>query len=91
MEAVSLKFEENFLKNIEKAMKKYNYSTKTEFIREAIREKLIDLEKQDYMLMALKMYGAGKTKHGIIKDDTLHEARERAARELAKELGVDLT
>ena len=39
MENVSLKMEENFMKAIEKVMRKHNYMTKTEFIREAIRDK----------------------------------------------------
>ncbi|MCX6749773.1 MAG: ribbon-helix-helix domain-containing protein [Candidatus Pacearchaeota archaeon] len=47
MESISLKLEKAFLQNIEKAMKKYNYSTKTEFIREAIRDKIKDLEEDE--------------------------------------------
>jgi len=47
MKSVSLKLEKEFLQNIEKAMKKHNYSTKTEFIREAIRDKIRDLETQE--------------------------------------------
>ncbi len=89
MEAVSLKFEEGFLKNMTSAMKRHNYSTKTEFIREAIRDKLIDLEKRDSMVRALKLYGAGKNKHGPISPTHLHAARERVAKELAQELGTD--
>lgn len=90
MEIVSIKFEEDFLKNVEKAMKKHNYSTKAEFVREAIRDKLTDLEKQDYLFSALRLYGAGRKKHGYLTDQDIHKARERAAKELAKELGVDL-
>ena len=90
METVSLKMEDTFLENIEKAMYKHNYTTKAEFISEAIRGKLTDLEKQEYILRALKLYGTGKDKHGTITDKDLHRAREKAAKELAQELGVDL-
>ena len=90
METVSIKFEEDFLKHVEKAMKKHNYSTKTEFIREAIRDKLTDLEKQEYLFRALSLYGAGKKKHRHLTDQDIHKAREKAAKELAKELGVKL-
>ena len=90
METVSLKMEDTFLDNIEKAMHKHNYTTKAEFIREAIRGKLTDLEKQEYILRALKLYGAGKDKHRSITDEDLHRAREKAAKELAQELGVEL-
>ncbi len=47
MESISLKLEKAFLQDIEKVMKKHNYSTKTEFIREAIRDKIKELEKQE--------------------------------------------
>lgn len=38
MENISLKIEGNFLRALEKVMKKHHYSTKTEFIRESIRD-----------------------------------------------------
>ena len=44
MESVSLKLEKEFLAAIENVMRKHNYMTKTEFIREAIREKVKRLE-----------------------------------------------
>jgi metal-responsive CopG/Arc/MetJ family transcriptional regulator len=47
MENVSLKIEENFLKAIEKVMAKHNYMTKTEFIREALRDKIRRLEEKE--------------------------------------------
>ena len=47
MENISLKLEKEFLKAIENVMKKHNYMTKTEFIREAIREKMKKLEEKE--------------------------------------------
>ena len=47
MESVSLKLEENFLRAIEKIMRKHNYMTKTEFIRESIRDKIRKLEEKE--------------------------------------------
>jgi metal-responsive CopG/Arc/MetJ family transcriptional regulator len=49
MEHISLKLEENFLKAIEKVMKKHNYMTKTEFVREAIRDKIRKLEEKEIL------------------------------------------
>lgn len=89
MESISLKLEDTFLKEIEESMKKHRYTTKTEFIREAIRDKIITLEKQGYMMHALSLYGAGKKKHGNITDEQIHKAREQAFKELAKELGAE--
>jgi len=47
MENISLKLERNFLQAIEKVMKKHNYMTKTEFVREAIRDKIRKLEERE--------------------------------------------
>ena len=49
MENLCLKFEENFLKAIVTIMKKHNYMTKTEFIREAIRDKIRKLEEKEIL------------------------------------------
>ncbi len=79
MEAISLKLEETFLKDIEDVMKKHRYTTKTEFIREAIRDKIKELEKEDLLLKARKLYSASKRK---TTDEDLHKAREKAFKEL---------
>ncbi len=47
MKGVSLKLEKEFLNAIEKIMKKHNYMTKTEFIRESIRDKIKKLEEKE--------------------------------------------
>ncbi len=83
METVCVKFEEKFLKDVESAMKNHRYSTKTEFIREAVRDKIRDLEKEEALLRVKKFYGASKRK---TTDKELHEARQRAFEELDKEL-----
>jgi len=83
MEAVSLKLEDSFLHDIEKTMKRFRYTTKTEFIREAIRDKIHDLEKEEVLLRAKNLYGASKRN---TTDAELHKAREKAFRELDEEL-----
>ncbi len=47
METISIKLEKGFLQTLEKVMKKHNYSTKTEFIREAIRDKIAELGENE--------------------------------------------
>ncbi len=49
MENISLKLERNFLRAIEKIIKKHNYTTKTEFIRESIRDKIRRLEEKEIL------------------------------------------
>ena len=83
MESVSLKLEDKFLKDIEEIMKKHRYTTKTEFIREAIRDKIRDLEKEELILRAKALYGASKRK---TTDEDVHRAGEEAFRELDREL-----
>ena len=81
MEAVSLKLEDHFLQDIEKTMKKYRYTTKTEFIREAIRDKIKDLEKEEVLMRLHKLHGSSKRK---TTDKQRREAGERAFKELEK-------
>ena len=49
MENISIKLEKNFSDSITRAMKRHNYSTKTEFIRSALREKLAKLEEREIL------------------------------------------
>ena len=49
MEQVCLRLEGDFLSALERIMKKNRYSTKTEFIREAIREKMRQLEEREIL------------------------------------------
>lgn len=72
MENVSLKLERNFLHAIEKVMKKHNYMTKTEFIRESIRDKIRKLEEkeitQDKDMMGQIIASEKNIKKGKIKE-----------------------
>ena len=78
-----MKLEDTFLEDIEEVMKKHRYTTKTEFIREAIRDKIRELEKEEALLRVKKLYGSSKRK---TTDEQLHIAREKAFKELEKEL-----
>lgn len=49
MENVSLKLEGSFLDAIKRVMKRHNYMTKTEFIRESIRDKIRRLEEKEIL------------------------------------------
>lgn len=71
MESITIKVESDFADEIEKAMRPM-YSTKTEFIREAIRDKISSLREQK-----LRQYlGSSKTK-------TSPEEEERQRKEAA--------
>ena len=83
MEAISLKLEGSILDDIDKTLKKYRYSTRTEFIRDAIREKLEDLEKEGYLRKLRKYFGASKKK---TTDGEFRKLREKAGEQYFKEL-----
>jgi len=83
METVSIKLEDNFAKDLDKTIKKNHYTTKTEFIREAIREKLKKLETEEALRRLKMMFGSSKHR---TTDKQLHEAGEKAFAELEKEL-----
>jgi len=81
MESISLKLEPNFLRDIEKTIKKNRYSTKTEFIRAAIRDKITELEKEETLKNIDKLFGSLKHK---TTDEQLHAAGEKAFKQLER-------
>ena len=83
MQTISLKMENKLLKDVDKTIKKHRYSTRTEFIRDSMRRRLVDLEKEEALLRAKALYGASKRK---TTDAELHKAGEKAFKELEKEL-----
>ena len=74
METISLKLENTLLREMDLKLKKNRYSTRTEFIRDAIRKKLSDLEKEELLRNVIKLKGSSKLK---TTDKQLHEARDR--------------
>lgn len=83
MEPITVKFENEFIQYIEKIMKKHRYATKAEFIREAIRDKIKYLERQNLLERAKSLYGSSRRK---TTDEQLHKVREEIFEELEKEL-----
>ena len=86
METISLKLDEHLLKHIDANLKKYNFSTRTEFVRDAVRKRLSELEKEEVIrrLAAFKGIMKGKAKM------SLEKAGELAFQKIAKDLGVSL-
>lgn len=86
MEAVTLKMEKGLLREIDDTLAEHRYSTRTEFIRDAIRFKLTELEKEEAIKKLTKFKGSfkGKAKMGE------EEARDWAFREIAKKFNLKL-
>ncbi|MCH7568765.1 MAG: hypothetical protein IIA87_05065 [Nanoarchaeota archaeon] len=87
MEPISVKLDEKFRKDLEIAMKKYRYDTKSEFIREAMRRMIKELEKEEALARVRAVYGASKKKKKTT-DEELHKAGEEVFQELEKEFGI---
>ena len=81
MEQVCIRLEGDFLKDVERIMKKNRYSTKTEFFREAVRDKLKSLEREEALKNVEKFFGSSNHK---TSDEQLHKAREKLAKEYEK-------
>ena len=81
METVSLKMDAAVLSEIDRKLARYRYSTRTEFIRDAIRSKLSELEKRELLREIDRLYGASKRK---TTGKQLHAAGEKAFRELER-------
>jgi len=86
MESITIKVEDDLAKEIEKTMKPY-YSTKTEFIREAIRDKIKNIEEEKTKKKLLENFGKAKTK---ITHNQEREIREKVSKEFAKKYGIEL-
>ena len=86
MQTITFKLNNEILKKIDNSLTTFNFSTRTEFIRDAIRSKLTALEKEEAIkkLAAFKGSLKGKSK---LSDE---EAREKAAKKIAARFGVKL-
>ena len=95
MENISIKLETSIARQIERKMKEARYTTKTEFIRDAIRGKLKELDEEAAREMAWerlfslkgKMKGKGKFKTDEEFYKWRNEFGEKYASELAKKYG----
>jgi len=86
METISLKMEGVLLQEIDTKIKSHRYSTRTEFIRDAIRDKLSDLEKEEVIKKLAEFKGSLRGKAKMSEE----KAGELAVKELAKKLNVNL-
>ena len=86
MESITIKVDDALAREINGAMKPY-YSTKTEFIREAIRDK-IKAKKEEQTLNELKKYfGASKKKTTYAEERRI---REEVSKKYADKFGIKL-
>jgi len=83
MQIVTVKFQENVLQVMDSAIERHNFNSRTEFIREAVRDKLAGLTKEELVAEFLKYKGKAKTK---LTDEQFKQIRAQAGKDLLFEL-----
>lgn len=83
MEVVTIKFQEDILKKIDETIVEYNFNSRTEFFREAVRDKLAELDKETLLKEFLKFRGKASKK-------TTPEQNRKTKQEVSRELMVEL-
>jgi metal-responsive CopG/Arc/MetJ family transcriptional regulator len=74
-EMITLKLEDRFLKAVDDVVEKEGYQNRTEFIRNALREKLDEIKMKKAMLELAHLKGAAKKK---ISAEEYERARKTA-------------
>ena len=69
---------------IDKGIKKHSFNSRTEFIREAVRDKLQNLTKDEQIAEFLKL--RGKYKHYKTTDEDIRRIKEESGKKLFAEL-----
>jgi len=87
METVTIKLQKETAEKINSLVKKFDYGTKTEFIREAIRAKIEALRKEQAWHAFFALRGKAK-KH--VSDEELRKTREEVGREYAARFGIKI-
>ena len=82
-EMITLKLEDKFLKEIDKFVSANRYQNRTEFIRNALREKIEEAKLKEAMMQIAHLKGASKKK---ITEEEYERAREKAFEEISKKL-----
>lgn len=82
-ELITFKMESKFLDDIDKIVKKEGYQNRTEFIRNALREKLEESKLKETMIEIAKFKGAAKKK---VTEEEYERVREQAFEEISKKL-----
>jgi len=80
-EMITLKLEDRFLSDIDAVVEREGYQNRTEFIRNALREKVEEVKLRDAMKEIAHLKGASKKK---TSEEEYEKIREKAFEELSK-------
>ncbi|MBU0472413.1 MAG: ribbon-helix-helix domain-containing protein [Nanoarchaeota archaeon] len=82
-EMITLKLDDSFLLEIDKTVRQHGYQNRTEFIRNALREKVEESKLKDAMIFLAHLKGAAKKK---TTDKEYEQIRTKAFEEISKKL-----
>lgn len=82
-ELVTFKMGHDFLEEVDRTAKNAGFQSRTEFIRNALREKVEEAKVKEAMLEIAHLKGASKKK---TSDEKLHRIREQVFKEFEKKL-----
>ena len=82
-EMITLKLEDKFLKEIDNTVEEQGYQNRTEFIRNALREKMEEIKLRTAMLELAHLKGSAKKK---TTEENYEKVRAKAFEEISKNL-----
>jgi metal-responsive CopG/Arc/MetJ family transcriptional regulator len=85
METISIRLDDGMMRELDRIMKKHHFATLTEFIRDAIRNRMKELEKEELQKQIARLAGSSKRK---TTDEELHKAGEKVFEKLEKKFGL---
>ena len=83
MQTITFKLNDEILSKVDKSLSMFNFSTRTEFIRDAIRDKLEQQETDNFMKKLAAFRGKAKTKYS---DKEFRKLRDKVSEEYEREL-----
>ena len=84
-ELVTFKLDEKFLDEVDEIAKESGFSNRTDFIRNALREKVDEIKLKEAMVRLSKLKGSYKRK---ITNEEIHKVREKILQEMIKKKGL---
>ena len=73
VELVTFKMDKEFLQEVDGVTKRSGFSNRTDFIRNALRDKIDEIKLKEAMIRLSKLKGSSKTK---ISNESIHKVRE---------------
>lgn len=72
---INLRIENKLIAELDEVVKESNYSSRSEFIKDAVRKALIEFQKLKAMKTLNKYKGYGKKKGNVVSDDDIENAK----------------